>query len=269
MAVKLREEATGSRTAERGIGRMREYINQIAIFRDFAEQVEPLTDEELGRLVRMMMNYVWVTEDVTPQGNERYAWASVRAALDRYIARRTNAAEKNKENALSRWGKDASRSESVRVGASRSESVQVGATLCDPLYTKQEQEQKTITTTPPTTTTTHTAIEIAARQKLGLGGGGDEVIQEIVTYCDKLADAIILHGIQEAVTNGHPNWNYTRAILNRYVDEGITTVEGAIASDRKPKQKPNQNPATNYTQRDYSAGGSLDGLEASLYEDTE
>ena len=47
----------------------------------------------------------------------------------------------------------------------------------------------------------------------------------------------LAHGIDVACDNGKRVWSYARAILNRYVQDGARTIEAALASDERNRQK--------------------------------
>lgn len=82
------------------------------------------------------------------------------------------------------------------------------------------------------------------------GGGADYVTnnlrgmspgnwEELRSYMeDGLSMSVIHHAVDEAAANGKRNWSYVRKILNRYLTEGITTVEQARKSDVRPQEQP-------------------------------
>lgn len=62
-------------------------------------------------------------------------------------------------------------------------------------------------------------------------------MEELVSFRDSLDDEVIRHGINVACDNGKRVWSYARAILNRYVQDGARTIEAALASDERNRQK--------------------------------
>lgn len=60
-------------------------------------------------------------------------------------------------------------------------------------------------------------------------------INELVSFRDELPDDLIIHAIDEGVGNGARAYKYIKAILNRYVREGIRTVAEAEAAEEKRK----------------------------------
>ena len=60
------------------------------LFVDFAEVTEQLTDAELGRLIRAMMEYASSGESPDLRGNERYLWGAARSSIDQQSASYAN-----------------------------------------------------------------------------------------------------------------------------------------------------------------------------------
>lgn len=56
---------------------------------------------------------------------------------------------------------------------------------------------------------------------------------ELVSFRDTLPDDLIRFGIDQACANGVRKYAYVRAILNRYIDDGIRTVGDAKAAEAK------------------------------------
>ena len=80
-------------------------------------------------------------------------------------------------------------------------------------------------------------------------------MEELGSFADDLADEVIRHAIDEACANGKRTWAYVRAILNRYVQDGVKSV-GDIKAREHKREKTRMtanNPALNYEQRVHSA----------------
>lgn len=61
-------------------------------------------------------------------------------------------------------------------------------------------------------------------------------MDELVSFRDTLPDDLIRFGIDQACANGVRKYAYVRAILNRYIDDGIRTVGDAKAAEAKRQQ---------------------------------
>jgi DnaD/phage-associated family protein len=57
-------------------------------------------------------------------------------------------------------------------------------------------------------------------------------VEELLSYRDELPDELIIHAIDETTASGSTAYRYTKAILNRYVDQGIKTVAEAEAKKK-------------------------------------
>lgn len=57
-------------------------------------------------------------------------------------------------------------------------------------------------------------------------------VEELLSFRDELPDELIIHAIDETTASGSTAYRYTKAILNRYVDQGIKTVAEAEAKKK-------------------------------------
>ena len=66
----------------------------------------------------------------------------------------------------------------------------------------------------------------------GMSGGNWDELRSYME--DGLSMDVICHAVDEAAANGKRSWSYVRRILNRYLTEGIRTVDQAKNSDGRP-----------------------------------
>ena len=76
-------------------------------------------------------------------------------------------------------------------------------------------------------------VESYASIVLGLTPGN---MQEFAKYKQQLPDELIRYAIDLSGEANATAWRYVREILNRYITEGIKTVEQAKASEKKRQQ---------------------------------
>lgn len=72
-------------------------FDYIPLWDRYKELFEPLEDEEIGRLIRTMMEYK-DGGDPQPKGNERFAWPSVRRDIDQARTAYENECERQRRN---------------------------------------------------------------------------------------------------------------------------------------------------------------------------
>ena len=81
--------------------------NYTAVPNEYLEEMDILTDEEFGRLVRSMIRYNLTGEPISPVGNERFFAKQVMAEQDRFSSKYKDISEKRKEagkaGASKRW----------------------------------------------------------------------------------------------------------------------------------------------------------------------
>ena len=78
-------------------------MKYLKVFTDFAKDLEPLSDTEVGRLFRAMLQYA--EEETVPdlKGNERFVWASAKRNIDNQRENYKKTCEKNKMIATKRY----------------------------------------------------------------------------------------------------------------------------------------------------------------------
>lgn len=85
--------------------------NYAAVFHEYLEEMDELTDEEFGRLVRALLRYSAYGEAPLGLGNEKYYIKRVLAQEDRcqesYDSICQMRSEKARNAAYARWNKDA------------------------------------------------------------------------------------------------------------------------------------------------------------------
>lgn len=74
-------------------------MKTLQVYTDFVEDLEPLTDEEVGRLFRAMLIYAADDSNVPDlTGNERFTWATAKKTLNRQWKEYREMCERNKDN---------------------------------------------------------------------------------------------------------------------------------------------------------------------------
>lgn len=90
-------------------------------------------------------------------------------------------------------------------------------------------------------------VEVYAANQLGLTPGN---MQEFEKYKAELSDDLIRHAIDEAGASRARTWKYVRSILNRYIDDGIKTVEDAKAAETERQKAKERSQPTKQEQKE-------------------
>ena len=84
-------------------------MKYLKIFTDFLEVVEPLSDEERGRLFMAMLGYALDGREPQLTGNERFLWTVAKQHINREVAAYKTKVAADRENgrkgAAIRWQK--------------------------------------------------------------------------------------------------------------------------------------------------------------------
>ena len=70
------------------------------------------------------------------------------------------------------------------------------------------------------------------------------LVNEMNDYIDSLSDDVVLHVLHYCVDEQKVAWSYIRAILNRYVRDGLTDMD-KVKADEGRKKSPKDSSGTN------------------------
>ena len=202
-------------------------LTYLKLFFDQLQALEPLTDEETGRLLRGLWRYAAFKETPTLNGNERFLWPMLKNAQDRAEAAYSEFI-KNASEAGKRGGRP-------KKGTLSKKGYGFSEKGKNPLEDESEEESEE-EPPPPTPSKRETPNG-------GAGSGGAYVIlyiknvnrNELGNWLERLPEEVVNHAADEACAQGKATWKYMSAILERYEREGIRTVEAAKASDGNPR----------------------------------
>ena len=97
--------------------------NSFLIYLDYEEQFNLLSNEEIGILIRAIIEYEKTKQVPKLEGAVKMAFSFIKAQLDRDREKYNKKCEKNKENIGKRWNK---KNTNVQVGIRNDTNVQVG-----------------------------------------------------------------------------------------------------------------------------------------------
>lgn len=216
-------------------------MEYLKVWTSFAEVLEPLTDEERGRLFMAMLIYSDRQELTELTGNERFVWATAKQSIDW-------AREVSENNAANGRKGGRPKSEAKRTEANETEKKRNKATESEQNRSKANESLKDkdkVNSSPGSGSTRTRETEfgeievdpvIIAVQSELTGMTGDHY-QELEEFRKELPDELIIEAVNEAVAHGTRFWSYVRAVLRRYIREGIRTIGEA----REEHERRNEN----------------------------
>lgn len=92
-------------------------MKYLKVFTDFAKDIEPLNDAEVGRLFRAMLLYAESETESDLKGNERFVWGTAKKSIDNQAESYKTRCETNRIIATNRY-------ESLRNATKKHESYQ-------------------------------------------------------------------------------------------------------------------------------------------------
>ena len=248
----------------------------VKMFFSFLDETGAMTDAEVGRLVRQIMEYgrTGNTEKYL-KGNERYAFPLYKAQFDRdrerYVAVSRKRAEAGKSGGMAKAGKSSKSSNCYQTLANASKCYQEEEDKDkDKDKDKDEEEEKDKDNTINSCCRSHlpplNSVEGYVSSNIDRLSAGN--FEELAGFMDDLPEELVRYAVDECCANGKRTFGYLRSILQSYLREDIRTAGEAKARSERFKQSrtapagaEKSNPALNYNQRKYTDADFADFFE--------
>lgn len=179
--------------------------NKIIIYADWWNQIKELTDEQAGKLFKLIMGYVndEHPEKNLPQGDlMRLLFIPYQSALDRDLATYKAKCEKNRENVNKRW--NTNENESIQSNTNAYERKNRNTN-----YTDKDNDKDNDNDNDNDILSLHSRIDARAREK-GLSDDDISFIQKYVEDNEikeiKYLDAFITNYVEHHKKDDNPLW---------------------------------------------------------------
>lgn len=242
----------------------------VKMFFSFLDETGAMTDAEVGRLVRQIMEYgrTGNTEKYL-KGNERYAFPLYKAQFDRdrerYVAVSRKRAEAGKSGGLAKAGNSSKSSNCCQMLANASKCYQEEDKDKDK-DKGEDKDKDTINSSSRSPLPPLNSIEGYVSGNIDRLSAGN--FEELAGFMDDLPEELVRYAVDECCANGKRTFGYLRSILQSYLREDIRTVGEAKARSERFKQSrtasagaERHNPALNYAQRKYTDADFADFFE--------
>lgn len=182
----------------------------IKLWDSYESYFEPLSDAEVGRLVRAMMKYKSLGVEPEFNGNERFTWPAIKRELDE------DAAYTKKKSDIGKLGGAPLENNNAEKKTSKNNQKQAGH------RTKDLGLRKRSSSSYDETTTTK-SIEDVFRENIGkLGATGKKALDG---YVERMGDELVLAVIGKCSDLGGSTWAYVRKALDEAESLGCKTVD--------------------------------------------
>lgn len=182
----------------------------IKLWDSYESYFEPLSDAEVGRLVRAMMKYKSLGVEPEFNGNERFTWPAIKRELDE------DAAYTKKKSDIGKLGGAPLENNNAEKKTSKNNQKQAGH------RTKDKGLRKRSSSSCDETTTTK-PIEDVFRENIGkLGATGQKALAE---YVERMGDELVLAVIGKCSDLGGSTWAYVRKALDEAESLGCKTAD--------------------------------------------
>lgn len=212
-------------------------MSYVKVYQDWTKVTSKLKDAEKGRLIDAVVLYATSGIDTSDQlsGNEQYLFPMFQAYIDRdrqaledYIKRQS---ENGSKGGRPKKPKNPPLSDENPKNPPLSDETQKSKE-------KEKEKEKEYTPLTPQGETAGGTSYIADNLRGMTAGNWDELRSYLE---DGLTMELVNHAVDEAAANGKRNWSYVRGILNRFLEQGITSVEQA-KNTKAPKQPESPRP---------------------------
>lgn len=181
----------------------------IKLWDSYESYFEPLSDAEVGRLVRAMMKYKSLGVEPEFNGNERFTWPAIKRELDE------DAAYTKKKSDIGKLGGAPLENNNAEKKTSKNNQKQAGYRTKDKGFRKRSSSSDETTMTK--------SIEDVFRENIGkLGVTGKKALDG---YVERMGDELVLAVIGKCSDLGGSTWAYVRKALDEAESLGCKTVD--------------------------------------------
>ena len=221
----------------------REYF---CAYHSFLKSLTPYGDAEVGRLFRACLQYSMTGEDPGLCGNERFIWPTLKQGIDRDKSAYEARCAQNRVNG-SRGGRP-----SNQGNRTVSEETERNRTVSEETEKTQEEgegEGKYIEEVEEDARARDSICDPALAKVMDFymdhinPQPSPLALTEIQTFLEDLDANVLVHAMQIAVDENKRTWSYIKAILRRYRNSGLRTLQLVTASEQAHEaQKGRQQP---------------------------
>ena len=229
----------------------------IKLWLDYRCYFETLSDAEVGRLVRAMLDYE--LDGATPKfsGSERVLWPVMRRNIDIDHEFLEKQAKNGSKGGRPRKPKEAQQNpeEPKETQQNQKEKIE---------NRKQKIEYITTTTTAQARESWQQCVDCYEQN---IGALPRAAFDSIVGYLEQVEPDLVCEAINQAAINNKRSWGYAQAILRDCLQNNITTRAAYLAEkeDRSQQKGTSQRKQMKTTQeklREIAKGGMADDLSA-------
>ncbi|MBE5037298.1 DnaD domain protein [Subdoligranulum sp. DSM 109015] len=202
----------------------------VKLWLSYEAYFQPLSDAEVGRLARAMLQFKSHGVEPVFSGNERFVWPAIKRDLEQAISARESFLEKQREN-----GKKGGRPKSTQAFSEKPTETQKTQAFFEKPKKAKDKGQRTKdkgnvvsneTTTPHTPQGDVWEVDadlgiVADYYQKNIGTLAPSTYQQIQEWLSCLPADVLILAMRAAVDQGKRNWAYIKGILKRCADTGI------------------------------------------------
>ena len=202
--------------------------NSFLIYLDYEEQFNLLTDEQIGKLMRAIMKYEKTKEEPTFDDNMLLmAFSFIKKQLDRdeekWLEEKKKRSEAGKKGMAKRWGND---NKVITENNNDNDDINAITNITDNVDVDVNVNVDD--------NDSSSSIKFYMENINPLISPHE--VELLNDYCNSLSDEMVIYAIKDAIEHNAKNMKYIKSILDRYVRQGISSVEQIEAQNNYNKQ---------------------------------
>ena len=199
--------------------------NSFLIYLDYEEQFNLLTDEQIGQLMRAIIKYEKTKEEPQLDGMLKMAFSFIKTQLDRDREKYEKKCKKNKENGAKGGRPKNQKEEEKPNGFKENQSYPKKADNEEDNDKDNDNEDDKDSSSSINYYMENINPLISPYE-----------VELLDSYCHDLSDEIVIYAIKDAIEHNAKNMKYIKKILDRYVKQGLSSIEQVKAQSNFNKQ---------------------------------
>ena len=223
--------------------------NSFLIYTDYEEQFNLLTDEQLGQLIRAIMQYEKTGEIPKLDGMLKMAFSFIKTQLDRDREKYEEKCAKNRENAK-RGGRPKKQMDNKKPNGFKGNQTNAKKPDNDNDNEDDDDNNNNDVVSDSCVDGLQGVIDFYNNNIGFLSPYGLKILE---SYAKDLSSELVIYAMQISVENNKKTISYIKAILNNWTKANIKTLEEAKRENKKKVNTDKQIEQRNYTEDEFES----------------
>lgn len=225
--------------------------NSFLIYTDYEEQFNLLTDEQLGQLIRAIMQYEKTGEILKLDGMLKMAFSFIKTQLDRDREKYEEKCAKNRENAK-RGGRPKKQMDNKKPNGFKGNQTDAKKPDNDNEDDNEDDDDNN-NNDVVSDSCVDGLQEVIDFYSNNIGFLNPYGLKILESYVEDMSSELVIYAMQIAVENNKKTISYIKAILNNWTKANIKTLEEANRENKKKVSNDKQIEQRKYTEDEFES----------------